>query len=162
MNTIIVSAQTYHLIKICIITITIPSQTCQLIFHSFSLTTAAYTLKFVKDAMKIGRDAKAAQFDFKVIHQHYFWSSVTYTTLLCTQVAICGLFFGNFGHLSKSRSTTMTTSTWLSTGRSTRLSRSSSSSNADSPPMRCRCNPGVRVPNTLALSLSGKKLSTSF
>ena len=55
----------------------IPFQTCQLIFHSFSLTTAAYTLKFVKDAMKIGRDAKAAQFDFKVIHQHYFWSFVT-------------------------------------------------------------------------------------
>ena len=81
-NTIIVSAQTYHLIKICIITITISSQTCQLIFHSFSLTTAAYTLKFVKDAMKIGRDAKAAQFDFKVIHQHYFWSFVTYTTMV--------------------------------------------------------------------------------
>ena len=64
------SAQTYHLIKICMI-ITTSSQTCQLIFHSFSLTTAAYTLKFVKDAMKIGRDAKAAQFDFKVIHPCY-------------------------------------------------------------------------------------------
>ena len=68
---LLIPFQTCQLINICLITITISSQTCQLIFHSFSLTTAAYTLKFVKDAMKIGMDAKAAQFDFKVIHPCY-------------------------------------------------------------------------------------------
>ena len=89
---LLIPFQTCQLINICLITITISSQTCQLIFHSFSLTTAAYTLKFVKDAMKIGGDAKAAQFDFKVIHQHYFWSFVTYTTsVLMLQFVVSSL-----------------------------------------------------------------------
>ena len=45
---------------------------CHLIFHSFSLSTSAYTLKFKKDAMKIGEDAQAAQFDFKVDYDDDF------------------------------------------------------------------------------------------
>ena len=47
-------------------------QTCHLIFHSFSLSTSAYTLKFKKDAMRIGEDAQAAQFDFKVDYDDDF------------------------------------------------------------------------------------------
>ena len=47
-------------------------QVCHLIFHSFSLSTSAYTLKFKKDAMKIGEDVQAAQFDFKVDYDDDF------------------------------------------------------------------------------------------
>ena len=47
-------------------------QVCHVIFHSFSLSTSAYTLKFKKDAMKIGEDVQAAQFDFKVDYDDDF------------------------------------------------------------------------------------------